>query len=130
MKIALLLEGMDGNNEWVEFTLKNVRAMKSSPTLKAPIVVIPGNAANDGKTVIGAFNILSTCKDRSKHVRNVLFVKEVQMDSRTVEAYTDKDDKSKITITKLEKKSGNIKATVIYDGGFQKNVSIKVSLGK
>lgn len=129
MRIALYLEGMDHQSEVPVITLKKVKAGKSTPAIKSVKVVIPNNAPDDGKTVIAAANIISTCKDRSGNIRNIINVEGVTLENNGVLAEVDKDDNQRILIRGLDKKSGTIKATVTYIGGLKKKITINVSRG-
>lgn len=130
MTLTLTVKDNEGNEISVPLTLKNVSAKKTTPKAKAAKVTIPKASAEkgDGTTVIGSANIMSTYKDSAKHVQTISPTK-VTLNCKKVEARADGNN-GRILITKLDGKSGTVKATLTYPGGVKKTVTIKVTKGK
>lgn len=120
-----------GNPVEVTMFVKNVSAKKTTPATKAANVVIPKDLAEkgDGTYVIGTANIISSYKDSAKHTQMLIPV-SVTLDNKGVEAEVASYDQSRILIKKLDGKSGSIKATLTYQGGVTKTVTISVKKGK
>lgn len=130
MTFILTVTDNDGNKISVPLTVKNVSAKKTKPTVNAVKVTIPKASAEkaDGKSVIGCANIISTYKDSAKHVQTIVPTK-VTLECKSVEARADGNN-GKILITKLDGNSGSVKATLTYQGGVTKTVTISVKKGK
>lgn len=120
-----------GTQVEVTMLVKGVSAKKTSPVAKAAKVVIPKSLAEsaDGTTVIGTANIISSYKDSAKHTQMLIPV-SVTPANKGVEAEVASYDQSRILIKKLDGKSGSIKATLTYQGGVTKTVTISVKKGK
>ena len=129
MKLALRLEGVSNT---IEVGIKNVKAKKTTPTLRAAAVTVPMGAKESGTKVIGTANILSTYKDASGVIRKLEPVAggvEI-IGAKNVSAAVNSADQTEIDITGLSAKSGSVKVKVTYPGGVTKNLTIKVSAKK
>ena len=120
--IALKLE-LDGVADPVSVTLKNVKAKKSTPKVKASVVNISAAAAGEVK---GSVNIISTYKDGSGKYHLIAPVSVEIVSQKKAIAEKNAADMTEINIKSMDAKSGSVKVKLTYPGGVTKNVTIKV----
>jgi hypothetical protein len=127
LTLKLYIGGID---EPVTMTLKNVKAAKTLPLVKAPAVVIPKESASEDDKVIGTANIVSYVKLANGRMKLVDPLKVEIEAPKNVTAAVNSDDNTEIDITSLTKKSGTIKVKLTYKDELTKNVTIKVKRAK
>lgn len=114
----------------VTMTLKNVKAAKTLPLVKAPAVVIPKESASEDDKVIGTANIVSCVKLANGRMKLVDPLKVEIEAPKNVTAAVNPDDNTEIDITSLTGKSGTINVKLTYKDELTKNVTIKVKRAK
>ncbi len=119
IELKLELDGMDDQ----KITLKNVKAKKSTPKVKAGAVNLTTTAAGEIK---GSVNIISTCKDGSGKLRNITPTEVKIVNKKKAEADVNAADKTEIDIKSMDAKSGSLKVQLTYQGGVTKKVTIKI----
>ncbi|MCR5249593.1 MAG: carbohydrate-binding domain-containing protein [Lachnospiraceae bacterium] len=120
--IALTLE-LDGVADPVTVTLRNVKAKKSAPKVKAGVVNLSRSATGEIK---GSVNIISTYKDASGHFHNIAPKEVTILDQKKAVAEKNALDMTEIDIKSMDAKSGSVKVKLTYPGDVSKTVTIKV----
>ena len=123
MKFKLSISGID---DPVEVTIKNVKAKKTTPSIKKANVVVPANASGD---VIATANIVCTYKD-SAGISHVIVPESTTIEQlKNVEAEVS-DDPTQINIKSLSQKSGSVRVKLWFSGGVTKTATISVKQAK
>ena len=125
LTLSLKLNGID---EPVKLTLNNVKAKKTTPTIKAGTVTIPKDAETVEGKVIGTVNIVSTYKVSSGTYKTISPVKtEIVGTPKDVTAKPNESDMTEIDIYSISKKNVSFKVKLTYAGGVTKTVTVKVN---
>lgn len=125
LTLSLKLNGID---EPVKLTLNNVKAKKTTPTVKAGTVTIPKDAETAEGKVIGTANIVSTYNVSSGTYKTISPVKtEIVGTPKDVTAKPNESDMTEIDIYSISKKNVSFKVKLTYAGGVTKTVTVKVN---
>ena len=114
---------LDGVTDPVSVRLKNVKAKKSTPKVKAGAVNISPAASGEIK---GSVNIVSTVKDGSGRFHLIAPVSVDIVSQKKAVAEKNALDMTEIDIKSIDAKSGSIKLKLTYPGNVTRNVTIKV----
>ncbi len=123
MTFSLSISGVD---KPLDVTLKNLKAKKTNPAVKAVNVSVQKDPAEGA---IAVANIMCTYKDSSK-VTHLIKPEKTELELRGVEASVNEDDPTLINIKGLSKNSGKITAKLTFKGGVTKTVKIIVKKAK
>ena len=114
----------------VTMYFKNVKAVKTLPTVKAAAVVIPKDSVPAEGKVIGTANIESYIKLANGRMKLVDPLNVEIVSTRNVTAKVNADDKTEVNIESMSKSSGSIKVKLTYKDGLAKTVTVKVKKAK
>ena len=122
MKFILHYAGGD-----IVINLKNVKAQKTTPKLRTAAVNIYTEA---GGAVKGSVNIVSSYTGTSGRTW-LLIPGDVKLsNAKGAEFEVNILDRTEINIKSLSGKSGSVKVTMVFDGGIEKSVKIRVKKAK
>ncbi|MBP5609704.1 MAG: carbohydrate-binding domain-containing protein, partial [Lachnospiraceae bacterium] len=119
IELKLELDGMADQS----IILKNVKARKSTPKVKAGAVNLTTTATGEIK---GSVNIISTYKDSSGKIHSIAPAEVSIVNKKKAEADVNADDKTEIDIKSMDAKSGSLKVQLTYQGGVTKKVTIRI----
>ena len=105
--------------EEVSVTIKNVKAKKTTVTVKAAKVKMNGSKAT-------AANLICSYKDPAGNMHLIAPVSTIVVKPSNVKAVVS-DDPTVINISDLSKKSGSVKLKLTFAGGVTKTVTVKVA---
>ena len=107
--------------------MKNVKAKKRIPSVKAATVIIPGDKTAAEGEIIGTANIVSSVYlSYGRYIILEPVGAKIVGSSKNVTARVNESDFKEINITNLKKKSGWVKVKLTYAGGVTKTIKIKV----